>query len=945
MAQQTIRNQQANTVLGQRKILWIRGSNFGRGLAYTSTIADIQALQNAHRAHVTRNSYGKIYVQDYEITPVYDIKEKIPANSGGSGIRQLLDAAAVAGGYKLADYDIIAYHSKEEFGAGGLGSGNGKNGILIVADGLTWYHPGLVHEAYHAFGLGHAEHIEAGINIYPGVSYGGLDPYHHIGSDYDGNPALYLSQDLAAYHKYYLGWLAATNIIVIPKPTTATGSVHRIYRHNNLTSLAADRKVSLQISDKFWVSYEPTTTNPLIRKTGVLIHYIPVESPAITRLLDCTPDSRPGTTTAQMLDDLFDAALAVGEEVVIDGNILKAISSGGTGEETWVDIQVSSCAAIPGNDTDGDGVCNANDRCPTGDDRLDADLDGIPDACDTCPSDPNNDSNKNGICDNVECLALANESFEYPTNLAFTDAATGTGFKGKWQRVNAENGVLAIADKSLSYTGLETKGNSLRLAPTSTASPVVLRRDMTGSYKRGNVVWVSFLLKVNNQVTGSLYIKPNSSQGLAIGKKSGTEFGLDNNGTGIIAKNGQTYLLVAKYKIGTTNDEAFFWVNPDLRNFPSEAAANATKIAPTMGTINKVDIYLEANGGSGDYQIDELRMACSPPQYTGPIICTQVATAIETMTWNGSVSTDWANPCNWTPNGVPSATNPITIPTTANSPIIGKDANAASIKINAKLTINSGATLNINQAIDLQSGSINNDGTINIIGGGGISNINGSTITNNACGKIEVSSGNYVNGGTTTNTGLILSNSLNNTSGTFTNNGILKPGTLTGTVINNSNSSVIISNTPAPIFTYGGIFNGTIDGIFKDSTATNSAGTFIAPNTFTPSASLTGSQRLYAKITPSGGACVYIVPFVFNVPTGLTTITTQQKIYVYPNPAKDKIVIGGATSPHFSIFDMLGHEIRTGTILDKPIEIDISTLPIGIYLVKINSAIFKFIKQ
>jgi len=37
---------------------------------------------------------------------------------------------------------------------------------------------------------------------------------------------------------------------------------------------------------------------------------------------------------------------------------------------------------------DGDGVCDANDKCPDGDDTIDINNNGIPDACeDICPVD------------------------------------------------------------------------------------------------------------------------------------------------------------------------------------------------------------------------------------------------------------------------------------------------------------------------------------------------------------------------------------------------------------------------------------------------------------------------------------------------------------------------------------------------------------------------------
>ena len=117
-----------------------------------------------------------------------------------------------------------------------------------------------------------------------------------------------------------------------------------------------------------------------------------------------------------------------------------------------------------------------------------------------------------------------------------------------------------------------------------------------------------------------------------------------------------------------------------------------------------------------------------------------------------------------------------------------------------------------------------------------------------------MSAGNYINtsGSTTTNTGFISTNNLTNTGGTFTNTGILKYSTLTGTVTSNQPASVIVKNKPLPIFTYGGTYNGTVNGIFTDAAATTSAGTFTAPNTFTPSSIPVGTVTFYAKITPNG---------------------------------------------------------------------------------------------
>ncbi|WP_163411588.1 BspA family leucine-rich repeat surface protein, partial [Flavobacterium ajazii] len=358
-------------------------------------------------------------------------------------------------------------------------------------------------------------------------------------------------------------------------------------------------------------------------------------------------------------------------------------------------------------------------------------------------------------------------------------------------------------------------------------------------------------------------------------------------------------------------------------------------------------------------------------QGTGTGVCNQVATATDNMTWNGIANNDWSNPCNWTPNGVPTTTNQVIINDVANDPVIKNGITAVAkemyINVSGNLTVNTGGILNINTSaqpnyitiqgngasinnegtINVGTGSgygiittgsvsatitnrgvinsnssfgidseytslltftnestgifngnfrgtntsalnltnhgtinyteggncltfnatssLSNDGTINVTAGLGISNATGGTITNLACGKIIMTAGNYSNGGTTTNAGLIqITNALTNT-GTFTNNGVLNYGSKTGTVNNTGSGSVLVNNAQTPIFTYGGIFNGTIDGIFSNATATTSAGAFTAPNTFVPLGALpTVSQTLYAKITPSGGSCSYVVPFIYN---------------------------------------------------------------------------------
>ncbi|MER0439957.1 choice-of-anchor D domain-containing protein, partial [Emticicia sp. W12TSBA100-4] len=319
-------------------------------------------------------------------------------------------------------------------------------------------------------------------------------------------------------------------------------------------------------------------------------------------------------------------------------------------------------------------------------------------------------------------------------------------------------------------------------------------------------------------------------------------------------------------------------------------------------------------------------------QGTGNTTCTQVATATETMTWNGSVSTDWSNPCNWTPNGVPTATNPVWIvgvgmnvvigsATTAYAKTLTMSGNIASV---ANLTNNgtlllganetsvatsllqqyatitnnglialetsTGGTVNADFRMNFDVCTLNNNGILRInstrstvadIGtGGSIGGI--ATINNAACAKVIVLAGAFVMNSSSTfnNSGLFRTNGNLNLITPFNNQagGVLYVGGTVGlnAVINSSSGAVRVNNNPtnSTIFTYQGTFTGTVNGIFTNEAATTSAGTFTSPNTFAPSGSLPGgSQTLYAKITPSGGACNYVVPFTYVNCTATASIS------------------------------------------------------------------------
>ncbi|WP_162628116.1 choice-of-anchor Q domain-containing protein [Arcticibacterium luteifluviistationis] len=367
-----------------------------------------------------------------------------------------------------------------------------------------------------------------------------------------------------------------------------------------------------------------------------------------------------------------------------------------------------------------------------------------------------------------------------------------------------------------------------------------------------------------------------------------------------------------------------------------------------------------------------------------------LATATDLLTWTGAVDTVWNNACNWSPAGIPTATNDVIIPSgPVNQPTIFiDDAKASTVEVYGELTIASDGKLELNGSKDLTNagfnitfhnwGKVHNNGELvmgnlntisrtglfnrgtfnnnaegefkidntigvaiynyistfnnkgkiiiganNPVGNTGFSNYKGtvtnssegeinidntsetgistlgstiftnegkiiigansteiqnglenkvSTFNNTLCAELKIFKGTLHNSSTeyvtatVTNTGYILTMDSLKNEGTFTNNGVLKYAVQTGNAVANStNSSIIVNDTLSTFFTYGGTYNGTVNGIFTAEAATVSAGTFTSPNSFVPLSTLPlGSQTLYAKVTPNGNACSHVVPFLFG---------------------------------------------------------------------------------
>ncbi len=174
---------------------------------------------------------------------------------------------------------------------------------------------------------------------------------------------------------------------------------------------------------------------------------------------------------------------------------------------------------------------------------------------------------------------------------------------------------------------------------------------------------------------------------------------------------------------------------------------------------------------------------------------TLAPTAISSYTWNGANSTDWTYPSNWTPNGVPDASEGAIIPntfTTTYDPILPAAASCKSVLINAGGVLNasaSGGTFTItgaNASWNIESGGTFNANTSTVI-----FNANSSTVGDVAFNgnsdfyNLTIASGTLVRPAV---------DSYLQIAGTLLNNGTLAAATNENTIEFNGSSTQTIPN-------------------------------------------------------------------------------------------------------------------------------------------------------
>jgi len=149
-----------------------------------------------------------------------------------------------------------------------------------------------------------------------------------------------------------------------------------------------------------------------------------------------------------------------------------------------------------------------------------------------------------------------------------------------------------------------------------------------------------------------------------------------------------------------------FDIYSDLSNAASPANTGYLVAAPTGTTA---DNLYTINLGTGAASL--VGRIGSGSNLTG--LAAFLTPDVFSVTWNGSVSTDWFTAANWTPNVVPVANSNVTIPGgVANQPAIGAGTARA-----RNLAINSGASLSQADGTLAVAADLTNNGALQLTGG------------------------------------------------------------------------------------------------------------------------------------------------------------------------------------------------------------------------------------
>ena len=88
------------------------------------------------------------------------------------------------------------------------------------------------------------------------------------------------------------------------------------------------------------------------------------------------------------------------------------------------------------------------------------------------------------------------------------------------------------------------------------------------------------------------------------------------------------------------------------------------------------------------------------------------------------------------------------------------------------------------------------------------------------------------------------------------------------------------------------------------------------------------------------------ISFTTAMATGLKMLQKEASVWVFPNPVQTNLTVSGLDKDaKIKLFDINGTFLQSIQALENSVNIDVSALPQGLYLLQIGKQMVKFIKQ
>ena len=96
----------------------------------------------------------------------------------------------------------------------------------------------------------------------------------------------------------------------------------------------------------------------------------------------------------------------------------------------------------------------------------------------------------------------------------------------------------------------------------------------------------------------------------------------------------------------------------------------------------------------------------------------------------------------------------------------------------------------------------------------------------------------------------------------------------------------------------------------------------------------------------SGDSVSKITCIRFDQPQGIKTLQSESSVFVFPNPVQTNLTVAGvAKDVKINLLNLNGTLLQSIPAQDNSTNINVSSLPAGLYLLQIGDQVIKFIKQ